>query len=99
MAAALAVLIGEPQGARTFSASGKACRSDGCSHLGEPPGIVCGMPDREFRYMHNVQTGRWDVIWHQPDGTETVVREYASSSEAIQHVAYANGQRPKSPRS
>jgi hypothetical protein len=55
------------------------------------------MADLPFRYMFNEQTGRWDVLWKRPDGTETVVGAYSTQAEAMEIVAGANKQPPEPP--
>jgi hypothetical protein len=56
------------------------------------------MADPEFRYTFNAQTGRWDVMRRHLDGTESLVRDYATPSEAMDHVARANNQPPGAPK-
>jgi hypothetical protein len=57
------------------------------------------MADPQFRYFLNTQTGRWDVVWKRPDGTEMVVGTYSTSDEAKERVARNNNQPPGPPKS
>jgi hypothetical protein len=50
------------------------------------------MEDPQFRYFFNEQTGRWDVVWKRPDGTESVVGAYSTRAEAMEHVSRANNE-------
>ena len=50
------------------------------------------MADPQFRYFFNEQTGRWDVVWKRPDGTELVVGAYSTRAEAMEHVSRANNE-------
>jgi hypothetical protein len=50
------------------------------------------MADPHFRYFFNGQTGRWDVVWKRPDGTESVVGAYSTRAEAMEHVSRANNE-------
>jgi hypothetical protein len=54
------------------------------------PAHIGRMADPQFRYFFNAQTGRWDVVWKRPDGTETVVGAYSTRAEAMEHVSRAN---------
>jgi hypothetical protein len=40
----------------------------------------------------NEQTGRWDVVWKHPDGTESVVGAYSTLAESMEHVSLANNE-------
>jgi len=55
------------------------------------------MADPQFRYFFNAQTGRWDVVWKRPDGTESVVGAYSTRAEAMEHVSRANNAPAGSP--
>ena len=50
------------------------------------------MPDLQFRYIFNKETGRWDVLWKRPNGTEIVVGTCSAPDEARDIVAYGNKQ-------
>ena len=56
------------------------------------------MADPKFRYTFNAETGRWDVMRLNTDGTESLVRDYATPSEAMDHVARADNQPPEAPK-
>ena len=55
-------------------------------------GHIAQMADPQFRYFFNEQTGRWDVVWKHPDGTESVVGAYSTRAEAMEHVSRANNE-------
>jgi hypothetical protein len=55
------------------------------------------MADPQFHYFFNAQTGRWDVLWKRPDGTESVVGAYSTAAEAMERVARANEEPPGPP--
>lgn len=55
--------------------------------------IVEGMARPEFSFALNERTSRWEVMYWPPGGTEIVVRDYPSRTEAAEHVAYANSPR------
>lgn len=55
-------------------------------------GHIARMADPQFRYFFNEQTGRWDVVWKRPDGTESVVGAYSTRAEAMEHVSRANNE-------
>ena len=61
--------------------------------------IVANMARPEFSFALNAQTSRWEVMYWPLGGTEVLVRDYATRGEAMEHVAYANSQRPKLPSS
>jgi hypothetical protein len=54
--------------------------------------IFGAMAEPQFRYFLNTQTGRWDVVWKRPDGTETVVGTYSTADEAMERVAHGNSE-------
>ena len=60
--------------------------------------MVANMARPEFSVALNAHTSRWEVMYWPSGGTEVVVRDYATRGEAMEHVAYANSQRPKPPR-
>jgi len=47
----------------------------------------------EFSFVLNAQTSRWEVMYWPLGGTEVVVRDYPTRTEAAEHVAYANSPR------